>query len=151
MTLSRDKSSELSLLMELRLAFGPGTRLWANRSLEELCYDWLRFKERKANACFREFALGLYLHERGQAPQLSGSQAVLRRVVTVLRAYGIKRCHRIMTSIFASPQPRTGSRSQKERDQQTLVRGRLPVAAVVFPDATSLPLSAPLRDSEVAR
>ena len=66
MPLSHDKSYELSLLMELRLAFGPGTRLWANRSLEELCYDWLRFKERKANACFREFALGLYLQSAGR-------------------------------------------------------------------------------------
>src|SRR3954469_17919713 len=30
-------TNELAVLMELRLAFGPGTRLWANRSREELC------------------------------------------------------------------------------------------------------------------
>jgi len=44
MSSSHNDFNELSLLMELRLAFGPGTRLWAYRSREDLCYDWLHFK-----------------------------------------------------------------------------------------------------------
>ena len=73
---SHNNLNELSLLMELRLAFGPGTRLWAYRSREDLCYDWLHFKERRANACFREFALGLYIQEKEQALHCASLNAI---------------------------------------------------------------------------
>ena len=48
--------NELAVLMELRLAFGPGTRLWAHRSREDLCYDWLGFQGRQIDANLRDFA-----------------------------------------------------------------------------------------------
>ncbi len=80
---SQENLNELSLLMELRLAFGPGTRLWAYRSREDLCYDWLHFKERSANASFREFALGLYLREKEQASPSASSSAIRRRVIAI--------------------------------------------------------------------
>ena len=64
MSSRQKKLNELSVLMELRLAFGPGTRLWAHRSREELCYDWLQFKARQADANFRDFALRLYAYEK---------------------------------------------------------------------------------------
>ena len=67
---SHERFNELAVLMELRLAFGPGTRLWSLRSREEICYDWLHFKARQLNASFRDFALGLYSAEKTQSPAL---------------------------------------------------------------------------------
>jgi len=73
-----DKLNELSILMELRLAFGPGTRLWAYRSREELCYDWLHFKARRADASFKEFALVLYAQEREYGLHCASLSAIRR-------------------------------------------------------------------------
>jgi hypothetical protein len=87
---------ELSVLMELRLAFGPGTRVWANTSREELCYDWLQFKANQANASFRDFALRLYAHERENAAGCRSLREIRRRIAVVLRAYRIKKRSRIL-------------------------------------------------------
>ncbi len=91
MASSQNSLNELSLLMELRLAFGPGTRLWAYTSREELCYDWLHFKSRRAQPSFREFALGLYAQEKEHALPCASSVAMLRRIAAVLRTYRIRR------------------------------------------------------------
>ena len=139
--------NELSLLMELRLAFGPGTRLWAYRSREDLCYDWLHFKERKANASFREFALGLYIQEKEQALHCASSNAIRRRVVAILKAYRVKKRHRIVPAVASPPQSNGGPRPQHDRGRQTLSLGELPVVQALFPDASN----PPLRENEVAR
>lgn len=108
MSSSHNDLNELSLLMELRLAFGPGTRLWAYRSREDLCYDWLHFKERRVNACFREFALGLYIQEKEQALHCASLSAIRRRVVAILKAYRVKKRHRIVPAIASPPQSNGG-------------------------------------------
>lgn len=144
---SHNNLNELSLLMELRLAFGPGTRLWAYRSREDLCYDWLHFKERRANASFREFALGLYIQEKEHALHCASSSAIRRRVVTILKAYRVKKRYRIVPAIASSPQSNGGPRPQHDRGRQTISLGELPVAQALFPDANS----PPLRENEVAR
>jgi hypothetical protein len=77
--------------MELRMAFGPGTRLWAHRSREDLCYDWLHYKAREAYANFRHFALALYAREVYDSPRRKDLSALRRRVVAVLRHHRIKR------------------------------------------------------------
>ena len=117
MFLFHNDINELSLLMELRLAFGPGTRLWAHRSREDLCYDWLHFKERRADACFREFALGLYIHEKEQAFHCASLSAIRRRVGAILKAYRVKKRHRIVPAIAGPPQsngPRIRQKSPTE-------------------------------------
>ena len=147
MSSSHNDLNELSLLMELRLAFGPGTRLWAYRSREDLCYDWLHFKERRANACFREFALGLYIQEKEQALHCASLSAIRRRVVAILKAYRVKKRHRIVPAIASPPQSNGGPGPQHHRGRQALSLGELPVAQALFPDANSPP---PLRGNEVA-
>jgi len=142
-----ENPSELSLLMELRLAFGPGTRLWAYRSREDLCYDWLHFKERRANASFREFALGLYIQEKEQALHCASSGAIRRRVVAILKAYRVGKRHRIVPAVAGPPRLNGGPRPQHDRGRQTLSLGELPVAQALFQDANS----PPLRENEVAR
>lgn len=86
-----ERLSELSILMDLRLAFGPGTRLWALRSREEFCYDWLQFKTRQLHADFRAFALTLYAHEKAHPAPAAGLRAIRRRIASVLRSYHIGR------------------------------------------------------------
>lgn len=147
MSSSHNDLNELSLLMELRLAFGPGTRLWAHRSREDLCYDWLHFKERRANACFREFALRLYIQEKEQALHCASLSAIRRRVVAILKAYRVKKRLRIAPAIASPPQSNGGPGPQHHRGRQALSLGEPPVAQALFADANSPP---PLRKSEVA-
>ncbi|MFO0891565.1 MAG: hypothetical protein U0790_20780 [Isosphaeraceae bacterium] len=90
---------ELTVLMELRLAFGPGTRLWAQRSREDLCYDWLRYKSRDPAPSFRRFALSLYEGEVCRSSGHGDLRGIRRRVAAVLRS------HRIRRSPAASAQP----------------------------------------------
>lgn len=123
MYLSHENTSELSLLMELRLAFGPGTRLWAYRSREDLCYDWLHYKERRANASFREFALGLYIQEREQALHCARSSAILRRIVTILRAYRVPKRDRTVPAITSPPPSNRAARSPHDRGRHTFSLG----------------------------
>src|SRR5271166_5547409 len=119
--------NELSLLMELRLAFGPGTRLWAYRSREDLCYDWLHFKERTANASFREFALGLYIQEKEQALQCASAGAIRRRVVAILKAYRVKKRQHVAPAVAGTPRSNGSPRPHHERGRQMLSPGELPV------------------------
>src|SRR6476659_5277236 len=84
-------SNELAVLMELRLAFGPGTRLWANRSREELCYEWLYFKGRQSAANLRDFARTLIARERTDLAEQKSLCDVRKRVAIVLRAYHIRK------------------------------------------------------------
>ena len=88
---SHEGLNELAVLMELRLAFGPGTRLWTHRSREEICYDWLHFKARKLDASFRDFAIRLYLAEKRQSLPGVSLHEIRRRVAIVLKAYRIKK------------------------------------------------------------
>lgn len=94
MSSPRERSFELAALMDLRLAFGPGTRLWALRSREDLCYDWLRFKANQANASFREFALQLYVHEKANALESMNTCDIRKRIAAVFRTYQIKKRRR---------------------------------------------------------
>ena len=142
-----ESPNELSLLMELRLAFGPGTRLWAYRSREDLCYDWLRFKERSANASFREFALGLYIQEKEQTLHCANSTAVRRRVIAILKAYRVEKRHRAVPALPGPHRSNGGPKPRQDRGRQTLSLGELPVAQTLFPDANRHPLS----ENEVAR
>jgi hypothetical protein len=147
MSSTHENPNELSLLMELRLAFGPGTRLWAYRSREDLCYDWLHFKERRANASFREFALGLYIQEKEQTLHRASSSAIRRRVAAILKAYRVEKRQRIVPAVASPPRSNGGPRTQHDRGRQTLSLGELPVAQALFPDAGS----PSLRVNEVAR
>jgi hypothetical protein len=83
--------NELAVLMELRLAFGPGTRLWAHRSREDLCYDWLEFKARRIDASLRDFASLLFCVEKTSGIDPSVICRIRRSLVVVLRAHRIKR------------------------------------------------------------
>jgi len=143
----QENVNELSLLMELRLAFGPGTRLWAYRSREDLCYDWLHFKERNANASFREFALGLYLREKEQASPSASLSAIRRRVMAILKAYRVEKRHRLAPAVISPPRLKGGPRPRHERSRPTLSLGALPVADALFAD----PNRPPSRDNKVAR
>jgi hypothetical protein len=146
-----ENSNELSLLMELRLAFGPGTRLWAYRSREDLCYDWLRFKARRANASFREFALALYNQEKEQALHGANLCAIRRRVITILKAYRVKKRYRNVPAIAIAAQSNGSPRSHDDRSRKFLSLAKLPIANEVFADAKSPPLRPPLKENEVAR
>ncbi len=83
--------NELAVLMELRLAFGPGTRLWAHRSREDLCYDWLGFKARRVDANLRDFASLLFCLEKKGGFDPRVICRIRRSLVVVLRAHRIKR------------------------------------------------------------
>ena len=98
-------SNELAVLMELRLAFGPGTRLWANSSREDLCYEWLYFKGRQSAANLRDFAKALIARESTGFATAGSVCDVRRRVATVLRAHHIKTPRK---SAPASPYPPQG-------------------------------------------
>ncbi len=104
MSSSQERLNELAVLMELRLAFGPGTRLWSLTSREEICYDWLHFKGRQRNASFRDFALRLYYAEKTQSLPRVSLYEIRRRVALVLKAYRIKR--RAGVSLAAPTPPR---------------------------------------------
>ncbi|MGC8644455.1 MAG: hypothetical protein ACP5XB_31715, partial [Isosphaeraceae bacterium] len=94
MSSPQERSLELFALMDLRMAFGPGTRLWALRSREELCYDWLYFKANQPGASFREFALRLYAHEKANALESMSILEIRRRIAIVFRAYHITKRRR---------------------------------------------------------
>ncbi len=147
MSLTHENHNELPLLMELRLAFGPGTRLWAYRSREDLCYDWLHFKARRANASFREFALTLYNEEKEQTLHCATLFAIRRRVTTILKAYRVKKRSRIVPASTSPPQSNGSSMSHHDLGRRTQSLGTMPVAQALFP-GTNRP---PLRESEVAR
>jgi hypothetical protein len=91
MYLHQHKVNELAVLMDLRLAFGPGTRLWAHRSREELCYDWLEFKARRIDASLRDFAGVLFCLEKKDVFDPRVICRIRRSLVVVLRAHRIKR------------------------------------------------------------
>ena len=100
--------NELAVLMELRLAFGPGTRLWANRSREDLCYDWLYFKSRQASGGLRDFAKSLIARESTELADPKSLCDIRRRVAAVLKAYRIKRPRgKASTAPPISPEART--------------------------------------------
>ena len=107
MSAPQERSFELSALMDLRLAFGPGTRLWALRSREELCYDWLYFKASQANASFRDFAIQLYAHERENALEGMSMREIRKRIAVVLRAYRIRKRKRpsALVAVGHRPEP----------------------------------------------
>jgi hypothetical protein len=87
----QETQDELAVLMDLRLAFGPGTRVWASRSLEELCYDWLKFKSRRIDANFRDFADLLLAIEKDQGTPRMRCDGLVKRVASVLRDHRIRR------------------------------------------------------------
>ena len=121
---SHERSNELAVLMDLRLAFGPGTHLWSLRSREEICYDWLHFKARQINASFRDFALGLYTAEKSAVPPaLSSLHEIRRRVAIVLKAYRIKKCARA-SRVLPAPQ---SARIHSHRAQTSPYRPAPPV------------------------
>jgi hypothetical protein len=149
----RDRPSELSLLMELRLVFGPGTRLWAYRSREELCYDWLYFKARSAPASFREFALSLYIQEKEQGLPCANLSAIRRRVSAVLKAYRVKKRYRnaSLSVVPASPSSGSGLRARDDQVRQLISRTELPIPPVLIPNGSRTPLRSRLGENEVAR
>jgi len=147
MSSPHENPNELSLLMELRLAFGPGTRLWAYRSREDLCYDWLHFKERRPNASFREFALGLYIQEKEQAIHCTALSAIRRRVVAILKAYRVQKRQPIVPAAASPPRSNGSPRPQHDRGRQALSLRELPVPRTLFPDVNR----PSLRENEVAR
>jgi hypothetical protein len=83
--------NELAVLMDLRLAFGPGTRLWAHRSREDLCYDWLEFKARRIDANLRDFAALLFCLEKRESFDPTVMCNIRRSLVVILRAHRIRR------------------------------------------------------------
>src|SRR5262249_20112115 len=91
--------NELAVLMELRLAFGPGTRLWAYCSREDLCYEWLYFKARQTTGGLRDFAKSLIARESTELADPKSLCDIRKRVAVVLKAYRIKRPRK------ASPAP----------------------------------------------
>jgi len=137
---SHEKSNELSLLMELRLAFGPGTRLWAHRSREDLCYDWLHFKERSTDASFRDFALHLYNREKEQALHSASSHAVRRRVAAILKAYRVGKRRRTAPSLTSPVASSGGSKAPHDHGRQKSLLGELTLAQTLFPDSGTSPL-----------
>jgi hypothetical protein len=133
--------------MELRLAFGPGTRLWAYRSREELCYDWLHFKARRADASFKEFALVLYAQEKEYGLHCASLSAIRRGVAMVLKAHRVHKRSRALPAIAGMPRAGDGPAAQHDRGRQTVPIRAIRVAPVVYPDADRFPL----RQNEVAR
>jgi hypothetical protein len=151
MSSPREHSSELSLLMELRLAFGPGTRLWTYRSREDLCYDWLYFKAKRAHASFREFALALYIQEKEQGLPCANLSAIRRRVSAILKAYRVKKGYRSGLAVAIAARSNNGPSARDDQGRQLLSRSELPIAQALIPDATSRPHCPPLKEREVAR
>jgi hypothetical protein len=109
MHMSRPASiNELAVLMELRLAFGPGTRLWANSSREDLCYEWLYFKGRQATGSLRDFAKSLIAREDHGLADPRPVCEIRKRVAAVLKAHRIKRPLRSTAAPPTSPAARPG-------------------------------------------
>jgi hypothetical protein len=119
--------NELAVLMELRLAFGPGTRLWANSSREDLCYEWLFYKGRQSAANLRDFAWTLICREATGFADPRSLCEIRRRVVSVLRAYKIRRPRKPIAEDRGRPAPRpnraasTGGYSTDSGRQGTVV------------------------------
>jgi hypothetical protein len=99
--------NELAVLMELRLAFGPGTRLWANRSREDLCYEWLYFKGHQTTGSLRDFAKSLIARENTELSDPRSLCDIRKRVAAVLKAYHIKRPRKAPPASPILPHPRT--------------------------------------------
>src|SRR5262245_1198668 len=110
---SQEGLNELAVLMDLRLAFGPGTRLWSQRSREEICYDWLRFKAQRLEASFRDFALVLYYAEKKQSPPVASLREIRKRVAIVLRA--LRERNRVSILSSASTPPAAPGQVDKAR------------------------------------
>lgn len=133
------KSLELPILMDLRLAFGPGTRLWALRSREELCYDWLSFKASVPDASIREFALRLYAHEKANARETQCILEIRRRIAIVVRTYRIRRRQR--SGLHVSAQSRTNSQPAKSSNQAhlpALVRNGAVISALPIRESSGV-------------
>jgi len=147
---SQEGLNELAVLMELRLAFGPGTRLWSHKSREEICYDWLHFKARQLDASFRDFALGLYLAEKTQSLPGGSLHEIRRRVAIVLKAYRIKK--RADIAQVPSPSPparvnRFSARMTPSCSRPMTTATQVLASPAVFPDLNSFPL----RSNEMPR
>ena len=146
---SQEGLNELAVLMELRLAFGPGTRLWSHRSREEICYDWLHFKARRLNASFRDFALGLYSAEKTQSLPGGRLYEIRRRVAIVLKVYRIKK----RSSIAQVPlTPSAGTNRQTQGPDaplrpMTTAPTQVLTNPAVFPNLNGFPL----RSNEMPR
>ena len=139
--------NELAVLMELRLAFGPGTRLWSLRSREEICYDWLRFKARQGSASFRDFALGLYSAEKTHSLPCVSLHEIRRRVASVLRAYRIKKRASVSRAAPSQP-PRTESPGvQTSPSRPSMTAAQVLPSPSVFNGLNGFPL----RSSEMPR
>jgi hypothetical protein len=132
---SQEGLNELAVLMELRLAFGPGTRLWSHRSREEICYDWLHFKARKVDACFRDFALRLYLAEKRQSLPGVSLHEIRRRVANVLKAYRIKK----RAAIARVPTTTPPVRSDRGRAPSTPTRPLTTATTQILASPAALP------------
>jgi len=148
MSSRQKKLNELSVLMELRLAFGPGTRLWAHRSREELCYDWLQFKARQADANFRDFALRLYAYEKEHSLHRARLSEIRKRVAIVLKAHRIKKRSPMLP--VGSPRPLAQADSQATQNgccRQAPSGSEVPVTPALIQDLDQFPL----RQNEVAR
>jgi hypothetical protein len=100
--------NELAVLMELRLAFGPGTRLWANSSREDMCYEWLYFKGRQSVGSLRDFARSLIAREGTDLADRKSLCDIRKRVAAVLRAYHIKRPRKPLPAPARPPVASTG-------------------------------------------
>ena len=110
---SHERLNELAVLMDLRLAFGPGTHLWSLRSREEICYDWLHFKARQLEREFPGFRpRALPSRRRHNRPSCARAcYEIRRRVAIVLKAYRIKKRARASPAAPAPPSARsTGHR-----------------------------------------
>jgi hypothetical protein len=101
MYLQQNNSDELVVLMDLRLAFGPGTRLWANRTREDFCYDWLKFKGERKGATLRDFAAWVLSSENSYLPDRKALCDIRRRVVAVLRAHHVRRPRQTTPAVIA--------------------------------------------------
>jgi hypothetical protein len=140
MSSSLDRSIELSALMDLRLAFGPGTRLWALRSREELCYDWLYFKGNHPSASFRDFALRLYAHEKEHALESMSMREIRRRIAVVFRAYRIRKRSGTRRLVASSCRPQAGQATPLNGKHRPPGSGtEVLIGSIPFQDSRRLP------------
>ena len=107
--LPQERSFELSALMDLRLAFGPGTRLWALRSREELC-STTGSTSRRARRNASSSAISpskLDAHERENALEGMSMREIRKRIAVVLRAYRIRKRKRpsALVAVGHRPEP----------------------------------------------
>jgi len=138
---NQDKLNELAVLMELRLAFGPGTRLWANRSREDLCYDWLHFKGRQGAPSLRDFAKGLIARESMCLPDRRTLWDIRRRVAIILKAHHLKSKRRPTTVV-----PGTPAASQNRAARHGYLAGGEPIGTL---DTLGVAYAFPLKQGEM--